>query len=533
MKTNNYEKANRTMVRKSFISIICIVSFATNNSPLPVNSLELDVSTNEGEETTTNFFDLSAWNDNERDAITAVAFEIAHLSDVLIWPDGLDPPKSLTTPNSTFGSADDEDNVRDFLESSWMSDILGDDPGEYLDGLEEDINDDEFGGVRGHRRLSWTKSVKEYSSPSEAKTRTKSSKKKTKTCTLRASMKPVQSANRRASGIVSIKFKRSGGKMAFRYTLSGGDSGCMNKDCQAAVYSGTSCSNIGSPFNDGTSNVWADAGYRTDSDGAAFGAFYVESELGFDCNVGHVVVISDSDEVPIACGKLSVQYECPETPTCDENAGSETTGSTNLILRSKEYPKISSSTSGLGAVKSYNDKVKTSATRSKRDKASSAVAKVPRIIVDPETGKYICPDPTSTVVPCPTPDLPALCDKCNGQKNLDGTGSGSLFACYKECIPSFCCIHDSILEESPSCARTELNCPLYRYCYIVWWKLADTIGPANYFRLTQNDDFFDLDFDTLNEDLKDDTFFNQLFGHYFDDNEISYPDEFGDPANWE
>jgi len=50
----------------------------------------------------------------------------------------------------------------------------------------------------------------------------------------------------------------------------------------------------------------------------------------------------------------------------------------------------------------------------------------------------------------------------------------------------------------------------------VWWKLHDTIGPAIYLQLEQDDDFFDiLD---ARELLFDDTdFLSKLFLHHFDD----------------
>merc|ERR1719361_3177395 len=105
----------------------------------------------------------------------------------MIWPDGLDPPKSLTDPNNISDSSKNESDVWDFLESSWMNDILGDDHTD--ENFQE--TDEEFGSIRGHRRLSWATnladtSTKVYSSPSEVITRTKKKKKeKMKTCTLR------------------------------------------------------------------------------------------------------------------------------------------------------------------------------------------------------------------------------------------------------------------------------------------------------------------------------------------------------------
>ena len=65
--------------------------------------------------------------------------------------------------------------------------------------------------------------------------------------------------------------------------------------------------------------------------------------------------------------------------------------------------------------------------------------------------------------------------------------------------------------------NTDENCPAYNYCYIAWWKLHDTVGPANFLRLEQDDDFYDIDADEVQEDSTGDQFFTQVLLHHFDD----------------
>lgn len=135
-------------------------------------------------------------------------------------------------------------------------------------------------------------------------------------------------------------------------------------------------------------------------------------------------------------------------------------------------------------------------------------------------------DSPSNKVPCPPADLGSTCDKYKS--------NGSFLQCYDYCKPSFCCIHDSLSTTySPSCAKTEPNCPSYFACYIIWWKLHDTIGPANYLRIVQDEPFYDATFDNILDDLEDDNeFFKQLFGHHFDTDDAPTDDTFEDPDNW-
>ena len=76
---------------------------------------------------------------------------------------------------------------------------------------------------------------------------------------------------------------------------------------------------------------------------------------------------------------------------------------------------------------------------------------------------------------------------------------GSFRECLKICRPSYCCVHDAPRDNdviTPSCLDDE-NCPQYSSCSVVWWKFADTAGPAIYFSLEQDNAFFDM----TNEDI--------------------------------
>jgi len=128
-----------------------------------------------------------------------------------------------------------------------------------------------------------------------------------------------------------------------------------------------------------------------------------------------------------------------------------------------------------------------------------------------------CPNPGSEGVPCAPPNVDQLCNKYDRV-------NGSLKACINACKPAFCCIHDSPgqssipqLASSVKNCNTDENCPAYNYCYIAWWKLHDTVGPANFLRLEQDDDFYDIDADEVQEDSTGDQFFTQVLLHHFDD----------------
>jgi hypothetical protein len=152
-----------------------------------------------------------------------------------------------------------------------------------------------------------------------------------------------------------------------------------------------------------------------------------------------------------------------------------------------------------------------------------------------------CPDcDPESPLPCPPSDLKRVCDKDNPElfppeSSRAGERVATFIDCYDMCKPSFCCIHDSLSKEySPSCSNEYDNCPLYYPCYIIWWKLHDTIGPATYLRLEQNEPFYeDLNFDYLEKDFaQDKEFFQQLFGHHFDTDDAPNDEIFKDPDNW-
>lgn len=69
---------------------------------------------------------------------------------------------------------------------------------------------------------------------------------------------------------------------------------------------------------------------------------------------------------------------------------------------------------------------------------------------------------------------------------------------------------------APNC-NTDVNCPQYAYCYIVWWKLHDTIGPATQLRLEQNDDFYDVTADFVQGDVTNLAFYREMLFHHFND----------------
>ncbi|KAL9190042.1 hypothetical protein ACHAXT_007253 [Thalassiosira profunda] len=123
-----------------------------------------------------------------------------------------------------------------------------------------------------------------------------------------------------------------------------------------------------------------------------------------------------------------------------------------------------------------------------------------------------CPNAGSLGVPCAPPNLAVLCNK------YDRT-NGSFRACLDACKPAFCCIHDAPREENylaPNCNSDE-NCAQYNYCYIAWWKLHDTVGPALFLRVEQDDEFYDVDAEDIESDSTGDEFFTGVLLHHFDD----------------
>lgn len=47
--------------------------------------------------------------------------------------------------------------------------------------------------------------------------------------------------------------------------------------------------------------------------------------------------------------------------------------------------------------------------------------------------------------------------------------------------------------------------------------MHDTIGPALFLRLEQDDNFYDIEADEIEEDVTNDPVFNQILLHHFDD----------------
>ncbi|KAI2505757.1 hypothetical protein MHU86_8719 [Fragilaria crotonensis] len=148
-----------------------------------------------------------------------------------------------------------------------------------------------------------------------------------------------------------------------------------------------------------------------------------------------------------------------------------------------------------------------------------------------------CPKKGSTGLPCAPNNLAQLCSKYDS-KNL-----GRFSTCLKACEPSFCCIHDAPEETNsiaPTCVEDE-NCAQYAPCYIVWWKIHDTIGPAAYLHLSQNDDFFDVD--KLQDVTTDRNFYAQWAYHHWDnindlldnilDDEDGLQNLFANPFIWD
>eukprot|EP00584_Thalassiosira_punctigera_P002589 CAMPEP_0172545878 /NCGR_PEP_ID=MMETSP1067-20121228/15728_1 /TAXON_ID=265564 ORGANISM="Thalassiosira punctigera, Strain Tpunct2005C2" /NCGR_SAMPLE_ID=MMETSP1067 /ASSEMBLY_ACC=CAM_ASM_000444 /LENGTH=375 /DNA_ID=CAMNT_0013332709 /DNA_START=151 /DNA_END=1275 /DNA_ORIENTATION=- len=129
-----------------------------------------------------------------------------------------------------------------------------------------------------------------------------------------------------------------------------------------------------------------------------------------------------------------------------------------------------------------------------------------------EYDKGVCPNAGSLGVPCAPNNLANLCNKYNEKR-------GSFRECLAACAPAFCCIHDAPRGANylaPNCNADE-NCPQYNYCYIAWWKLHDTVGPALFLRVEQDDEFYDIGAEEIQEDSTGNQLFTQVLLHHFDD----------------
>mmetsp|Transcript_36960 Transcript_36960/g.42159 ORF Transcript_36960/g.42159 Transcript_36960/m.42159 type:complete len:631 (-) Transcript_36960:464-2356(-) len=137
-----------------------------------------------------------------------------------------------------------------------------------------------------------------------------------------------------------------------------------------------------------------------------------------------------------------------------------------------------------------------------------------------------CFNDKSPGIGCPRPDLREVCDKYNQDASFE--------ECFNECIDAFCCIHDSASTRAQSCSKEE-NCVFFDPCYIIWFKLHDTIGPAPFLRLEQNERFYEnVETEAFKEVLsRRPDFKTQLFGHHFQSDDLPLTDEtFLKQENW-
>lgn len=90
----------------------------------------------------------------------------------------------------------------------------------------------------------------------------------------------------------------------------------------------------------------------------------------------------------------------------------------------------------------------------------------------------------------------------------------------------FCCTHDSGSNVVAKSCVNEDNCRNYIPCYIVWWKLSDTVGPAPFLRLPNSHDFLDFyNIDTAEvyldkqkaDAVSQNNFYVEYFNHYTND----------------
>jgi len=151
-----------------------------------------------------------------------------------------------------------------------------------------------------------------------------------------------------------------------------------------------------------------------------------------------------------------------------------------------------------------------------QDGGNDGLVKIPAYEYD----RGNCPNAGSTGLQCAPKNLHVICSK-----------SGGLFSdCLKACEPSFCCIHDSPKATnliSPTC-NTDENCAQYAPCYIVWWKIHDTVGPAPFINLKQSDDFYETE--SLQDVTTNHEFFTQWLYHHWEDISVLFQDLNNDPV---
>mmetsp|Transcript_13136 Transcript_13136/g.15441 ORF Transcript_13136/g.15441 Transcript_13136/m.15441 type:complete len:307 (+) Transcript_13136:222-1142(+) len=107
------------------------------------------------------------------------------------------------------------------------------------------------------------------------------------------------------NGGVKVVFKRD--QMNFKYKLEGADIKCNG--CGIHIHSGTKCDDVGGHYwddeNGSIVDPWDYSGGYTPSGGYASGSFTVKSGYSGQENIGHAVVVHDSNNKPYGCGVLS------------------------------------------------------------------------------------------------------------------------------------------------------------------------------------------------------------------------------------
>jgi hypothetical protein len=140
-------------------------------------------------------------------------------------------------------------------------------------------------------------------------------------------------------------------------------------------------------------------------------------------------------------------------------------------------------------------------------------------------------------IPCAPTDLSQRC------RSEEGQGQGNFVDCLEACKPSFCCIHDASPDTnqiSPSCHK-DPRCAAYAPCYVIWWKLHDTIGPAPFLRLQQQQDgsfYNNVNNELITKENAD--FFREVLLHHFQNSkaleslsDVELKQYFEDSKNWD
>jgi len=110
---------------------------------------------------------------------------------------------------------------------------------------------------------------------------------------------------------------------------------------------------------------------------------------------------------------------------------------------------------------------------------------------------------------------------------------------YIACSNQLCCTYASQSTSSLSCDVTEPNCRNYIPCYIVWWKLSDTVGPATFLRLPNSKNhlnFFNFDTDFIFSEInveENAPFYNEFFSRFTADDSVLDDQDFLLPSNWD